>query len=77
MYDYISLFPLSPPKVVDFCATVGICGIATDHELSADGFFDAGKLLQALRTGQEQSERPSEKAAARREVGKKLRLMEY
>ncbi|KAL9097938.1 MAG: hypothetical protein Q9165_000264 [Trypethelium subeluteriae] len=52
-------------------------GFLADHNVLADGFFDAGRLLQALRAGQETNERPSEKVAARREVGKKLRLMEY
>ncbi|KAI9683727.1 MAG: hypothetical protein M1822_005917 [Bathelium mastoideum] len=52
-------------------------GASDDDELGGYGFFDAGKLLQALRTGQDTQERPSEKAAVRREVGKKLRLMEY
>lgn len=44
-----------------------------------DGFFDAGMLLQALKAKDEAAERPrpSEKAQRRREVGKKLRLMEY
>lgn len=44
----------------------------------ADGFFDAGMLLQALKASQE-GERPSERAAghARKEIGKKLRLSEY
>ncbi|EME85639.1 uncharacterized protein MYCFIDRAFT_186180 [Pseudocercospora fijiensis CIRAD86] len=42
-----------------------------------DGFFDAGMLLQALKAKDEAAERPSEKAQQRREVGKKLRLMEY
>ncbi|KAI9709063.1 MAG: hypothetical protein M1820_003509 [Bogoriella megaspora] len=49
----------------------------SEDELGGYGFFDAGMLLQALRSGQKGDERPSEKAAARREVGKKLRLMEY
>lgn len=42
-----------------------------------DGFFDAGMLLQALKSKQEAEEKPSEKVAQRREVGKRLRLMEY
>lgn len=43
-----------------------------------DGFFDAGMLAQALKAKDEVAEKPSEKAAhQRREVGKKLRLMEY
>ena len=44
----------------------------------ADGFFDAGMLLQALKANEDEKERPSEKAFARRAaVGKKLRLSEY
>jgi len=42
-----------------------------------DGFFDAGMLLQALKAKEEGGERPGEKVVQRREVGKKLRLMEY
>jgi carnitine O-acetyltransferase len=42
-----------------------------------DGFFDAGMLLQALKAKEEKDARPSEKVAQRREVGKRLRLMEY
>ncbi|KAK5017759.1 carnitine O-acetyltransferase yat1 [Cryomyces antarcticus] len=48
-----------------------------DEDLGGYGFFDAGMLRQALKASQEGPERPSEKAVARREVGKKLRLMEY
>lgn len=44
---------------------------------STDGFFDAGMLLQALKAKDEAAERPSERIAQRREVGKRLRLMEY
>ncbi|KAK4505270.1 hypothetical protein PRZ48_003233 [Zasmidium cellare] len=55
----------------------GDSGVASDDELGGYGFFDAGMLLQALRAKEEGAERPSEKVAARREVGKKLRLMEY
>ena len=44
----------------------------------ADGFFDAGMLLAALKASEEEKDRPSEKAfGARRAVGKKLRLSEY
>jgi hypothetical protein len=43
----------------------------------ADGFFDAGMLMQALKAKENAGERPSEKVVQRREVGKKLRLMEY
>jgi carnitine O-acetyltransferase len=42
-----------------------------------DGFFDAGMLLQALKAKEGKEVRPSEKVAQRREVGKRLRLMEY
>jgi len=51
--------------------------------LSADGFFDAGMLLQALKArgeGPEDNPKPSERAsvqAKRKEIGKKLRLSEY
>jgi hypothetical protein len=45
-------------------------------DVSIDGFFDAG-MLQAALKAKEEGERPAEKVAARREVGKKLRLMEY
>ena len=47
--------------------------------LRADGFFDAGMLLQALKASQEEKDRPSEKAigVARRAVGKKLRISDY
>lgn len=42
----------------------------------ADGFFDAGMLQQALKAKQDAAEAQSEKVV-RREVGKRLRLMEY
>ena len=49
-----------------------------------DGFFDAGMLLQALKARGENLEngetKPSERAAVqarRRDVGKKLRLIDY
>jgi carnitine O-acetyltransferase len=46
--------------------------------LPTDGFFDAGMLMQALKAKENGSgERPSEKVVQRREVGTKLRLMEY
>jgi carnitine O-acetyltransferase len=52
--------------------------------IPSDGFFDAGMLLQALKARGEafdQGEsKASERAAAnarRRDVGKKLRLVEY
>ena len=44
----------------------------------ADGFFDAGMLLQALKANQDEKDRPEEKVLARRAaVGKKLRLGDY
>lgn len=50
----------------------------------ADGFFDAGVLLQALKARREDPDKgetkPSARAvvqARRREVGKKLRLVDY
>jgi hypothetical protein len=52
--------------------------------ISADGFFDAGMLLQALKARGENFDtgetKPSERAAVqarRRDVGKKLRLIDY
>jgi hypothetical protein len=42
-----------------------------------DGFFDAGMLLQALKQEQNGNIKPSQKAAARNKVGKKLQLMDY
>ncbi|KAK4122738.1 hypothetical protein N657DRAFT_574763 [Parathielavia appendiculata] len=58
-------------------------GLSEDDELGGYGFFDAGMLLQALKARGEASNgetKPSERAAVqarRREVGKKLRLVEY
>ena len=56
--------------------SIYVCLLA---DLSQDGFFDAGMLLQALKASQEEKDRPSEKAigVARRSVGKKLRLSDY
>ncbi|KAI9846197.1 MAG: hypothetical protein M1837_004311 [Sclerophora amabilis] len=50
----------------------------SDEEgLGGYGFFDAGMLLQALKTS-DRDDKPGEKmTAARRNVGKKLRLAEY
>ncbi len=52
--------------------------------LFKDGFFDAGMLLQALKARNENFDsgetKPSERAqvhAKRRDVGKKLRLIDY
>lgn len=42
-----------------------------------DGFFDAGMLMQALKAKDNDEQRESEKVVQRREVGKKLRLMEF
>lgn len=42
-----------------------------------DGFFDAGMLLQALKSSEEGKAKQNEQIARRREVGKKLKLMEY
>ncbi len=47
-----------------------------DDELGGYGFFDAGMLLQALQARNENYEMEEEKPR-RREVGKKLRLVEY
>ncbi|KAI1816407.1 choline/Carnitine O-acyltransferase [Poronia punctata] len=58
--------------------------MSDDDELGGYGFFDAGMLLQALKARADGFDRgeskASERAAAqarRREVGKKLRLVEY
>ncbi|KAL1306613.1 hypothetical protein AAFC00_005294 [Neodothiora populina] len=48
-----------------------------DDDLGGYGFFDAGMLQAALKANQEKKSRPSEKAAARSKVGKKLQLMEF
>nr|POE93045.1 putative mitochondrial carnitine o-acetyltransferase [Quercus suber] len=57
-------------------------GIASDDDddnddLGGYGFFDAGMLLQALKAKEDGDARPSEKVVHRREIGKKLRLMEF
>ncbi|KAI0142403.1 choline/Carnitine O-acyltransferase [Hypoxylon sp. NC0597] len=60
--------------------------MSEDEELGGYGFFDAGMLLQALKARGEaldqqgEPSKASERAAAnarRREIGKKLRLVEY
>ncbi|KAI2632381.1 choline/Carnitine O-acyltransferase [Hypoxylon sp. NC1633] len=59
--------------------------MSEDDELGGYGFFDAGMLLQALKARgqvleQQGEAKASERAAAnarRREIGKKLRLVEY
>lgn len=63
--------------VVSFALCSCCVGVRFANVVTVDGFFDAGMLLQALKAKEEGAERPSEKVAARREVGKKLRLMEY
>jgi len=47
------------------------------HLFFLDGFFDAGMLQAALRARGEDVERPSEVAAARRAIGRRLTLAEY
>lgn len=44
-----------------------------------DGFFDAGMLLQALKSKEQHAQETAAAANVqqKREVGKKLRLMEY
>jgi carnitine O-acetyltransferase len=58
--------------------------MSEDDELGGYGFFDAGMLLQALKARNEGADRGDSKAseraavrAKRRDVGKKLRLVEY
>ncbi|OLN92220.1 putative mitochondrial carnitine O-acetyltransferase [Colletotrichum chlorophyti] len=58
--------------------------LSEDDELGGYGFFDAGMLLQALKARGENLDngetKPSERAAVqarRREIGKKLRLIDY
>ena len=46
--------------------------------LIADGFFDAGMLLSALKSNEAHKAKTNDPAAAkRREVGKRLQLTEY
>ncbi|CAK7564045.1 MAG: carnitine O-acetyltransferase yat1 [Sporothrix epigloea] len=55
--------------------------MSEDDELSGYGFFDAGMLLQALKARNENFDngepKPSELSSRRRNIGKKLRLIEY
>lgn len=51
--------------------------VITVLTICIDGFFDAGMLLQALKQEQNGNIKPSQKAAARNKVGKKLQLMDY
>jgi len=48
-----------------------------DDDMGGYGFFDAGMLLQALKVNEKEAARPSETAAARkREIGKRLRMLD-
>jgi carnitine O-acetyltransferase len=51
--------------------------IEADDNICADGFFDAGMLLQALKARGEGLEDAKAPEVKRREIGKKLRLSEY
>lgn len=55
--------------------------MSEDDELGGYGFFDAGMLLQALKARNESLDtgeiKPSERASRRRDIGKKLRLIDY
>ncbi|CAK7241500.1 MAG: carnitine O-acetyltransferase yat1 [Sporothrix thermara] len=61
--------------------TTDSMAMSEDDELGGYGFFDAGMLLQALRARNEGLDagepKPSELASRRRNVGKKLRLLDY
>lgn len=64
--DVRGIFPCPPLWAVTYCVP--------------DGFFDAGMLLQALKArGQafDSGETKASEKARRRDVGKKLRLVEY
>ncbi|WPH01091.1 Hypothetical protein R9X50_00392600 [Acrodontium crateriforme] len=52
-------------------------GAGSEDDMGGYGFFDAGMLLQALKSKEDHEKERSNAKAARREVGKKLRLMEY
>lgn len=56
---------------------ISILYVSTLLTTRIDGFFDAGMLLQALKQEQNGNIKPSQKAAARNKVGKKLQLMDY
>lgn len=61
------------------CKLISIPHLQSEHLaliLPLDGFFDAGMLLQSLKK-KDTAEKPSEKAALRSNVGRRLRLMEY
>jgi hypothetical protein len=52
-------------------------GLLTMFILATDGFFDAGMLLQALKARHENPDAPDKAPPRRRDVGKKLRLIDY
>ncbi|VBB77779.1 Putative mitochondrial carnitine O-acetyltransferase [Podospora comata] len=62
-----------------------LLGMSEDDELGGYGFFDAGMLLQALKARGESyeggetkaSERATQQAKRRTEIGKRLRLVDY
>ncbi|EFX06125.1 carnitine acetyl transferase [Grosmannia clavigera kw1407] len=61
--------------------TTDSMAMSEDDELGGYGFFDAGMLLQALKARNEGYDlgepKPSERASRRRDIGKKLRLIDY
>ncbi|RKU40021.1 hypothetical protein DL546_000132 [Coniochaeta pulveracea] len=64
--------------------TEGSMTMSDDDELGGYGFFDAGMLLQALKargenydTGETRASERAQVQARRRDVGKKLRLIDY
>lgn len=50
---------------------------SNEIDLTTDGFFDAGMLLQALKNKDNKGPQPAEQIARRKAVGKKLALTEY
>ncbi len=78
------LFPGFPPSPSHLEFPPITCKEQQANQCFSDGFFDAGMLLQALKARGESFEsgetKPSERAAVqarRRDVGKKLRLIDY
>lgn len=69
----MNLGGVSTALLLYFCGGLWMCLLTL---LMADGFFDAGMLLQALKA-KDQDTRGSDRPQPRREVGKRLRLMEY
>jgi hypothetical protein len=63
--------------VVSSFSSRAVLNMMSTNSIFLDGFFDAGMLMQALKAKENAGERPSEKVVQRREVGKRLRLMEY